>query len=51
LALENLYNEQRKINEWGLSGYGSAYDMSGNSFVQTIFGNVDMDKRTIIEWN
>ena len=50
-AYENLLDEQEKIREWGLTGFGDALDFSGNSFVQTVFGNVDMDKRVIINWN
>ena len=50
-AYENLLDEQEKIREWGLTEFGNALDFSGNSFVQTVFGNVDMDKRVIINWN
>ena len=46
-----LQEEQEKINDWGLSEYGKAYDASGNSFVQKQFGNIDMDKRQVITWS
>ena len=46
-----LQEEQEKINDWGLSEYGNAYDASGNSFVQKQFGNIDMDKRQVITWS
>lgn len=46
-----LQEEQEKINDWGLSEYGNAYDTSGNSFVQKQFGNIDMDKRQVITWS
>ena len=46
-----LQEEQDKINDWGLSSYGNAYDTSGNSFVQKQFGNIDMDKRQVITWS
>lgn len=48
---DQLQEEQGKIEDWGLSSYGNAYDTSGNSFVQKQFGNVDMDKRQIITWS
>lgn len=50
-AYENLLNEQSKIEDWGLEDFGSAFDTSGESFIQSKFGNIDMDKRTIIEWS
>ncbi len=48
---DKLSAEQKKIEEWGLTEFGNAFDQSGNSFVQTKFGNVDMDKRAIITWS
>lgn len=48
-AYNNLLNEQKKIEDWGLSEYGDAFN--GDSFSQKKFGNVDMDKRAILEWN
>lgn len=50
-AYQNLLDEQQKIEDWGLSSFGNVYDKSGYSFTQTKFGNVDMDKRTIIKWS
>ena len=50
-ACENLKDEQNKLTEWGLTKYGNVYDTSGNSFIQRQFGNVNMDKRTIITWS
>ena len=50
-AYQNLVSEQEKIENWGLSDFGDAFDTSGDSFIQTKFGNVDMDKRTIIAWS
>lgn len=48
---QNLKDEQQKIEDWGLSEYGNAFDTSGNSFIQSQFGNVDMDSRKIIKWS
>lgn len=48
---KQLQEEQDKIESWGLSSYGNAYDTSGNSFVQKQFGNIDMDKRQVIHWS
>ena len=51
ILYENLVNEQSKIEEWGLSEFGNAFDIKGNSFSQHKFGNVDMDNRIIITWS
>lgn len=48
-AYKNILSEQKKLEEWGLTGYGDVLNNSG--FTQTLFGNVDMDKRAILEWN
>ena len=45
MALEKEYE---KIDDWGLSRYA---DRLKKNQVQHIFGNVDMDKRTVIKWN
>lgn len=46
---EQVYNEEiEKISEWGLDEYK---DGIVNQSLQHIFGNVDMDKRTIIKWS
>ena len=47
-AKENLQNEYDKISDWGLDDYA---DKIKNNTIQTKFGNVDMDKRTIIHWS
>lgn len=47
-AKENLQNEYDKISDWGLDDYD---DQIKNNTIQTKFGNVDMDKRTIIHWS
>ena len=47
-AKENLQNEYGKISDWGLDDYA---DQIKNNTIQTKFGNVDMDKRTIIHWS
>lgn len=47
-AKENLQNEYDKISDWGLDDYA---DQIKNNTIQTKFGNVDMDKRTIIHWS
>ena len=47
-AKENLQNEYDKISDWGLDYYA---DQIKNNTIQTKFGNVDMDKRTIIHWS
>lgn len=49
--LVGLAEEQAKIEDWGLTEFGNAYDTSGNSFIQHQFGNVDMDKRVIVTWS
>lgn len=43
-----LTDEYQKAEEWGLDSYLS--DIK-NETVQSVFGNVDMDKRTIITWS
>lgn len=50
-AIDNLNNEQKKVVDWGLTEYGNVFDTTGDSFVQTVFGNIDMDKRAIITWS
>lgn len=47
-AQENLEDEYQKISDWGLDDYA---DQIKNNTIQTKFGNVDMDKRTIIHWS
>lgn len=47
-AKENLNFEYQKISDWGLDDYA---DQIKNDTIQTKFGNVDMDKRTIIHWS
>lgn len=47
-AQENLENEYQKISDWGLDNYA---DQIKNGTIQSKFGNVDMDKRTIIHWS
>lgn len=47
-AQENLEKEYQKISAWGLDDYA---DQIKNGTIQTKFGNVDMDKRTIINWS
>lgn len=47
-AQENLQDEYVKIEKWGLSDYA---DQIKNGTIQSVFGNVDMDKRTIITWS
>ena len=46
-AKENLEYELEKLSDWGLDDY-SGFVQYG---IQSIFGNVDMDKRTIITWS
>lgn len=48
---EILDDEQEKIEEWGLSEFGSAFKINNNNFSQHKFGNVDMDNRIIIAWS
>lgn len=45
---QNLLNEYKKINDFGLDDYASEIK---NKTIQSKFGNVDMDKRTIITWS
>ena len=45
---EVLDDEYQKIQDWGLEDYA---DKIKNSTIQSVFGNVDMDKRTIITWS
>lgn len=47
-AKQNLQDEYQKISDWGLDDY---VDQIKNDTIQTKFGNVDMDKRTIIHWS
>lgn len=47
-AMSNLEDEYQKITDWGLDDYA---DDIKNGTIQSKFGNVDMDKRTIIEWS
>lgn len=47
-AQQNLKDEYQKISDWGLDDYA---DKIKNNTIQTKFGNVDMDKRTIIKWS
>lgn len=48
IAQENLQNEYKKIQQWNLGDYE---DKIKNGSIQSKFGNVDMDKRTIINWS
>lgn len=43
-----LSDESKKITDWGLDEYEKQIK---DGTVQTKFGNVDMDKRTIIHWS
>lgn len=45
---EGLEEEYQKISDWGLDDYA---EQIKNGTIQTVFGNVDMDKRTIINWS
>lgn len=47
-AKQNLEDEYKKISDWGLDDYA---DKIKNGTIQSKFGNVDMDKRTIIHWS
>lgn len=47
-AQQNLEDEYAKISEWGLDDYA---DQIKDETIQTKFGNVDMDKRPIIQWS
>ena len=48
IAQENLQDEYDKIEKWGLGDYA---EQIKNGTIQSVFGNVDMDKRTIITWS
>jgi hypothetical protein len=45
---QNLQDEYQKIQDWGLDDYEQQIK---DGAIQSKFGNVDMDKRTIIEWS
>lgn len=45
---EALTNEYQKVIDWGLDSY---FEDIKNGTIQSVFGNVDMDKRTIITWS
>ena len=45
---EALDDEYQKIQDWGLEDYA---DKIKNGTIQSVFGNIDMDKRTIITWS
>lgn len=45
---QNLQDEYQKISDWGLDDYANQIK---NGTIQSTFGNVDMDKRTIIQWS
>ncbi len=45
---QNLTDEYKKISDWHLDDYETQIK---NGTVQTKFGNVDMDKRTILHWS
>lgn len=47
-ARANLENEYRKLSDWGLDEYAEKVK---DGTIQSVFGNVDMDKRTIITWS
>lgn len=47
-AAENILNEQQKAFDWGVTDEVSPID---NMFSQSLFGNVDMDDRPVIEWS
>ena len=47
-AKQNLEDEYGKLVEWGLGEY---LEQVKNGTIQSVFGNVDMDKRTIITWS
>ena len=47
-AQQNLEDEYAKIQDWGLGIYA---DKIKDGTIQSKFGNVDMDKRTIITWS
>lgn len=45
---EALDDEYQKIQDWGLEDYANKIK---NGTIQSVFGNIDMDKRTIITWS
>lgn len=45
---EVIDNEYQKIQDWGLGNYAQQIK---DGTIQSVFGNVDMDKRTIITWS
>jgi hypothetical protein len=45
---DGLDDEYKKISDWGLDEYT---DKIKDGSIQSKFGNVDMDKRTIIHWS
>lgn len=45
---EAIDNEYQKIQDWGLGSYAQQIK---DGTIQSVFGNVDMDKRTIITWS
>ena len=45
---QNLEDEYQKVQDWGLEDYA---EQIKNGTIQSVFGNVDMDKRTIINWS
>ena len=46
-AQENLQDEYDKIEKWGLGDYA---EQIKNGTIQSVFGNVDMDNRQVIDW-
>ena len=48
IAQKNLQNEYDKIQQWGLGDYE---DKIKNGTIQSKFGNVDMDDRTVIKYD
>ena len=48
LSTTALRQEYQKVTDWGLGSYLQAIK---NGTIQSVFGNVDMDKRTIITWS
>lgn len=47
-AKKNLEDESKKIQDWGLGDYAEEIE---KGTLQSVFGNVDMDKRVIIHWS
>lgn len=43
-----IEDEYTKIQDWGLGNYEQAIK---DGTIQSVFGNVDMDRRTIIKWS